>query len=326
MRVFSSWSLAMFAVFAAYLGWSPNAFTQSDLTSVVGIVHDPSGAVVPRANVTLKNQATGAERRATTNDSGTFSITNMPAGTYTFIVEATGFKRFAQSSNEVVANVTATLDAKLSVGDAAETVNVTADGATVQADSATLGRDITDKQIKDLQLNGRNPLLLSLLKPGVNGPALGGFTFGLNNGININGARNQDALITQDGAVAVRTRSNGTSIGVADDDSTQEVQILTSNYNAEYGRASGGLIRIVTKGGTQDFHGTAYEYFRNSALDANSWSRNNSLDPTLNRNAAPFRFNQFGYSVGGPIYVPRIWNTQRSKLFFLFSQEYIRYR
>lgn len=316
----------MLVVSAAYLGSSPNAFTQSDLTSVVGIVYDPSGAVVPKANVTLKNQATGAERKANTNDNGAFSVTNVPAGAYTLIVEATGFKRFAQSGNQVVANVTTTLDATLNVGDAAETVNVTAAGASVQADSATLGRDITDKQIKDLQLNGRNPLLLSLLKPGVNGPALGGFTFGLNNGININGARNQDALITQDGAVAVRTRSNGTSIGVADDDSTQEVQILTSNYNAEYGRASGGLIRIVTKGGTQDFHGTAYEYFRNSALDANSWSRNNSLDPTLNRNAAPFRFNQFGYTVGGPIYIPKVWNTKRAKLFFLFGQEYTRYR
>ena len=122
MRVISSWSMAMFVVFAAYLGSSPNAFAQSDLTSVVGIVYDPSGAVVPKANVTLKNQATGAERKANTNDNGAFSVTNVPAGAYTLIVEATGFKRFAQSGNQVVANVTTTLDATLNVGDAAETV------------------------------------------------------------------------------------------------------------------------------------------------------------------------------------------------------------
>src|SRR5262249_50319529 len=135
-----------------------------------------------------------------------------------------------------------------------------------------------------------------------------------------------DTLITQDGAVAVRTRSNGTSIGVADADSTQEVQILTANYNAEYGRAAGGQIRIVTRSGTKEFHGTAYEYFRNSAIDANSWSRNSSPDPTLNTHAAPFRFNQFGYNLGGPIFIPHRWNRDRNKVFFLFGQEYIRYR
>jgi hypothetical protein len=241
-------------------------------------------------------------------------------------VQAPGFARYQRSGNQVAANVTATLDATLTLGQASDTVKVTAEGAPVQADSATLGRNVTGKQIGELQLNGRNPFLLALLKPGVNGPALGGFAFGLNNGVNINGARNQEALITQDGAVAVRTRANGTSIGVADADSTQEVQILTSNYTAEYGRASGGLIRIVTKSGTPDFHGSAYEYFRNSALDANSWLRNNSLDPSLNRNAAPFRFNQFGFSVGGPVFIPEVWNRKRQKLFFLFGQEYLRYR
>src|SRR6266851_2496229 len=146
----------------------------------------------------------------------------------------------------------------LTLGAASETIQVTSQSPPLEADSATLGRDVTEKQIRDLQLNGRNPLLLAMLKPGVvggNGQALGAFSFGLNNNININGGRNQDALITQDGAVAVRTRANGTSICVADADSTQEVQILTANYNAEYGRASGGQIRIVTKSGTKDFHG-----------------------------------------------------------------------
>ncbi|MBV9308287.1 MAG: carboxypeptidase regulatory-like domain-containing protein, partial [Acidobacteriaceae bacterium] len=301
-------------------------FGQSDLTSVTGTIHDPSGAVVANANVTVKNQATGAERKATTTTSGTYSIPTIPAGAYTLIIEAAGFKRFEQAGNVFQANVAATLDATLTVGSATETVQVTSEAPPVQADSATLGRDVTTKQIRDLQLNGRNPYLLSLLEPGVTGGTIGGFSFGLNNGLNVNGARNQDTLITQDGAPAVRTRSNGTSIGVADADATQEVQILTSNYNAEYGRASGGQIRIVTKSGTRDFHGTAYEYFRNNALDANSWSRNNSPDPALNSQAAPFRFNQFGYNVGGPVFIPKHWNTDRSKIFFMFGQEYVRYR
>jgi len=271
--------------------------------------------------------ATGAERKATTNAGGNYSIPSFPAGNIDMIVEAPGFKRYEQAGNNLQANVTATLDATLTLGQSTETVQVTSEAPPVQADSATLGRDITTKQIQNLQLNGRNPYNLSLLKPGVSGNrAIGGFQFGLDNGLNVNGSRNGDTLITQDGAVAVRTRSNGNSIGVADADATQEVQILTSNYNAEYGRASGGQIRVVTKSGTRDFHGSAYEYFRNSALDANTWARNNSPDPTLNSQAAPLRFNQFGYNIGGPLFVPKHFNADRNKLFFMFSQEFVRYR
>src|SRR4051794_8123287 len=320
-RIFHGLIPIFFAVFATV------AFAQSDLTAVAGTIHDPTGAVVSGATVTIRNNQTGAERKATTNAGGGYSIPSIPAGPATLIVEASGFKRFEQSGNNLQANVTATLDATLTLGQSTETVQVTSEAPPVQADSATLGRDITTKQIQNLQLNGRNPYFLSLLKPGVSGnQAIGGFSFSLNNGLNVNGSRNGDTLITQDGAVAVRTRSNGTSIGVADADSTQEVQVLTSNYNAEYGRASGGQIRLVTKSGTRDFHGSAYEYFRNSALDANSWARNNSPDPTINSQAAPLRFNQFGYNIGGPIFIPKKFNADRNKLFFMFSQEFVRYR
>jgi len=306
--------------------FSAACYAQSDLTTVQGTIHDPTGAVISGATITIKNQGTGAERKATSNESGGYVIPSVAAGGVTLIVEAPGFKKYEQPGNVIQANVTATLDATLTLGNATETVLVTGEAPPIQADSATLGRNVTTKQITDLQLNGRNPYLLSLLKPGVNGPSISGFSFGLTNSLNVNGARNQDTLITQDGAVAVRTRSNGTSIGVADADSTQEVQILTSNYTAEYGRASGGQIRIVSKSGTRDFHGTAYEYFRNSALDANSWSRNNSPDPNLNSKAAPFRFNQFGYNINGPIFIPKHFNRDRNRIFFLFGQEYIRYR
>src|SRR5262249_55141658 len=153
-------------------------------------------------------------------------------------------------------------------GQVSETVTVTASTATVQAESSAVGKLVEISQVEKLQLNGRNPLFLAILKPGVSSSnALGGFSFGLNTGgLNINGSRTQDNLITFDGAVAVRTRSNGTSIGVADLDSTQEIQILSANYNAEYGRSAGGQVRIVTKSGGRDFHGTVYEYLRNSAL------------------------------------------------------------
>src|ERR1700675_4575536 len=167
-------------------------FAQSDLASVNGVVRDPSGAVIPDAKITLRNQATAIELKTTTSSAGNYGITSVPAGTYTLIAEASGFKRFEKSNNIVASNVTATIDATLTVGAASEIVQVTAEAPPVQAESATLGRDVTEKQIRDLQLNGRNPLLLAMLKPGVvggNGQALGAFSFSLNNNININGGR-----------------------------------------------------------------------------------------------------------------------------------------
>ena len=159
-------------------------------------------------------------------------------------------------------------------------MEVIADAQALQTESAAVDKLITRDQIDSLELNGRDPLFLASLQPGVrSGTTLGDFTFSLTNGgYAINGARSQDTTITFDGAPAVRTRANGTSIGVADVDSTQEVQVLTADYGAEYGRASGGQIRIVTKGGGAQFHGAAYEYFRNSDLNANTWSRNLSTD------------------------------------------------
>src|SRR5207302_159311 len=129
-------------------------------------------------------------------------------------------------------------------------------------------------------------------------------------------------LITFDGAPATRTRSNGTSIGAADVDSTQEVQILTADYAPEYGRSSGAQIRIVTKTGTQTFHGAAYEYLRNNHLNANTWARNSN---PLTEFAAPLHYNQFGYNFGGPFYIPGKFNTDKSKVFFYWGEEWIRY-
>lgn len=325
-RVCSKAALAR--LLAIFLVASVFAFAQSDLTSISGFVRDASGAVVPNANVTLKNENTGQERRAKTNESGYYIFTNIPSATYSVSGESKGFKTTERSGAKVDPNVPATIDIELSIGQASETVEVRAEAVSIQADSATLGRVVQEKQIRDLQLNGRNPIFLALLKPGVSGGALSQFSFGLSQGgLNINGSRVQDNLITFDGAVSVRTRANGSSIGVADADSTQEVQVLTSNYNAEYGRSAGGQVRIITKSGTREFHGGVYEYFRNSALDANTWARNRVIGNTgVSAAPAPFRFNQFGYNIGGPVFIPGKFNRDRSKLFFLFGQEYLRYR
>ncbi len=318
-----SFRLAPLFALVFCLVFSTSAFAQSDTATIAGHVKDSSGALVPGAQVTVTNEATGLQRTAQSNQAGYYVVASLPPGFYTVMVEAAGFKRFTKTQNKLDPNVPATVDANLQLGTVSEVVEVVASGAIMQTETPTLGKLIEGKLISDSQLNGRNPILLALLKPGVRGGSLAGLSFGVTSGgFSINGSRSQDNLITFDGSVGIRTRSNGTSIGVADLDSVQEVQVLTANYGAEYGRSAGGQIRIVTKSGTRTLHGSAYEYFRNSALNANSWARN--LSSTTNF-PPPERFNQFGYTIGGPVYIPKLV-TSKEKAFFFFSQEWLRRR
>jgi len=314
-------------------------FAQSDNTQISGFVKDSAGAIIANAKVSAKNETNGLERMATTNAEGYYVITQLPSGFYTVTVEASGFKQYKESNKKIDPNVPATVDAALQTGQVSESVNITAEAIGVQTESAALNKLVDEQTIKNTMVNGRNPLFLAITKPGVLGSNLGGNSFGLTQaGLNINGGRTQDILITFDGAVGVRTRSNGTSIGVADLDSTQEVQILTANYNAEYGRASGGQVRIITKGGGHDIHGLFYEYLRNAALNTNSWDRNRTFnparpcdDPLFEKDNAcrpnPFRYNQYGFNLNGPVWIPGLgFNKERDKLFWLYSMEWVKVR
>ena len=303
------------------------AFAQSDLGTINGFVKDPSGSVVPNAKVTVKNES-GLERQSNTNESGFYTITNIPPGPYRITVEAAGFKKF-ETTNKLDPSAVLAIDATLVVGAATETVEVTATAANLQTESASVQTDVTRQQIDSLELNGRNPIFMANLVPGTRGGNLAGLSFNFSQGpSNINGARTPESLITYDGAPAVRTRSNGTSLGAADVDSTSEIQILTADYSAEYGRSSGGQIRIITKSGTEQFHGAAYEYVRNTIFNANTWTRNHTLGPDflqLNQ-PTPIQYNQFGYNVGGPFYIPGKFNTSKNKVFWYWGQEWVRYR
>jgi hypothetical protein len=318
---------AWIAALAILAAATPAAFAQSDTAAISGFVRDPSGANVPNATVNIKNEATGVERRVTSNDTGYYVASSLPPGFYTVSVEATGFKRFEKTNNKLDPSISTTVDANMQVGSATEVVNVVAEVQQLQSETATLGKLITQEEVKNIPLNGRNPLFLALLKAGVSGGAPAGVNFGLSTaGLNINGSRTQDNLVTFDGAVAVRTRSNGTSIGVADVDAVQEIQVLTANYNAEYGRSAGGQVRIVTKSGAKDFHVDLYEFFRNSAMNANSWTRNRTIGrQDISGRAEPFRYNQFGYVASGPVTLGK-FNRDRNKLFWLWSQEWVKQR
>ena len=301
-----------------------SAFAQSDLGTITGSVKDPSGASIPNASVLVRNEGTGTERKATANEGGNYSVTNIPPGLYTVVVDAPGFKKFETKLNKLDSSSTLQVDATMSVGAASETVEVSATAVQLQTESASVQKLITRQQIDALELNGRNPIFMANLVPGTRGGNLSGLSFSFSQGpSNINGARTQDSLITFDGAPAVRTRSNGTSLGSADVDSTQEIQVLTADYAAEYGRSSGGQIRILTRSGTRDFHGAGYEYLRNTIFNANTWGRNQN---TATNFAAPIHYNQYGFNIGGPLYIPGKFNTDKSKVFWYWGTEWVRYR
>ena len=225
----------------------------------------------------IHNNATLADRTITSNESGAFTLTNLAPGDYTVRATKAGFQATTLNDVHLDPSIGRKVDIAMKVGDTSITITVEAGVNTVQTESGAVGQLITQEQVKSIQLNGRNPLYLSQMEPGVvRTNPMASFSFGLDNGINVNGARSQESVITYDGAPMVRTRSNGTSVGVADVDSTSQVQVLTTSYPAEFGRTSGGQIRMIPKSGTSDFHGSVFEYFRNTALNANTWARNNT--------------------------------------------------
>jgi hypothetical protein len=318
------------SLFAALLLSIGTAFAQLDQGQIAGTVTDPSRDVIGAAQVTIVSVQTGRRITAKSGLTGSYVVPNLPIGTYSVEVEAPGFRKFIREGVKVDTATRTTVDAQLTIGATSDTITVTDEAQPVQDSSAQLGRVVEAKQISDLALNGRNPINLALIKAGVVGSNFNAFNpTGLGTALSINGGQMDGNNVTIDGVSAVRTRGDGQSspalLGIFNADALQEVQILTSSYPAEYGRASDGQIRFVTKSGSQDFHGTAWYFMRNSALDANSWVRNaaNTFDSTR---PAPFRFNQPGFSLGGPAIIPGKFNTKRDRLFFFVAEEWIRFR
>ncbi|MBV8897894.1 MAG: carboxypeptidase regulatory-like domain-containing protein, partial [Acidobacteriaceae bacterium] len=207
---------------------SIGALAQSDNGTINGTVADPTGATVPNATVVVRDQASGTERTVTSNAEGLYSVTNIRPSVYTVTVTASGFKKFDSTNNKLDPASTLEVNVPLELGTATETVEVSAAATRLQTETASVQKLVTREQIDALELAGRNPVGLASLVPGARGGNLSGLNFNFNQGpSNFNGSRNPENLITYDGAPATRTRSNGTSLGAADVDSTSEVQILT---------------------------------------------------------------------------------------------------
>src|SRR2546427_3439626 len=303
---------------------------QSNAGSISGTVKDNNGATVPGATVTIVSPANSFQQTATTNDDGIFTAPQLPPGNYTVNVVKEGFK--TTQKTDVILSTSDKLslgDIVLEVGDVAATVQVQADAGQLQIKSESGERSdlITNRQIRDIALNGRNVLDLTKLIPGIVNTNQGAQSTVNNAGgtFNVNGLRSNMHEITLDGATNINLGNNTGLLVTISPDATAEVKVLTSNYQAEYGRAAGGFVQLTTKSGTNDYHGTSRYFPRHHSLKANS-----SLCDTRNLPRSIYRYNFYGYDIGGPVYLPRfgqggssVWNG-KNKLFFFFSQEIYR--
>lgn len=314
IRLSGRWLLALAWLLLA----AAPARAQFDRGQISGTVKDAQGGVVPGATVTVTNTQTQIANSAVTDSSGFFTVPNLVPGRYDVSAELEGFKKAVRSGVQLDAASAVTLDLALATGALSESVTVTADASALQTDTG-LRKTIESKDIEQLSFSGRNPIGVVGLKPGVIGGNFNNYGFSDlgNGGFTINGSRSDENNITVDGATAIRTRSSGAIVGVQNVDAIQEVQVLTGDYLPEYGRASGGQIRMVTKSGTNRFSGSAGFYYRDDKLQANTWARNRSPLASDNSGPAPFDYKQYGYSVGGPI--------QKDKLFFFGAQEWVNY-
>ena len=294
---------------------SQSLFGQVTSGTISGFVKDPSGAYVKGASVTVENPTNGLTRTVTTSDSGEFVFPGLYPGTYTIKVESQGFSKMEKSG--FVLSAAGKLDAgelTLSMGAATESVNVTADAGQVQLQSNSGERSdlISSKQLNDVAMNGRNALDYMKLIPGVTSSFNGAVSgTGGADAFNINGTRANQHEFTIDGASNIDTGNNGGTHVTINTDAIEEMKILTSNYQAEFGKAAGGQIAITTKGGTNQFHGNARFFHRNEGMNANDWFANNNGTPI-----AKYRYNYIGYQVGGPI--------KKDRLFFFWGQEFYR--
>jgi len=296
--------------------------------SITGTVKDPSGAAIPGASVLVTSPERGINRQTTTNSTGEYNESALPEGSYDIFVTAKGFKKYEVRRVKLDVAEKARVDAALEVG--ATTTEVIVEGtnvAQVETQSSELAGTITGKELTQLELNGRNFTTLVTLVPGVsNQTGMDEPSVGINGSVafSMNGGRTEYNNWELDGGDNMDNGSNGTLNVYPSIDAISEFKVLTSNYGAQYGRNGSGTVEVETKGGTRSFHGDAYEFVRNDDFNAQNYF--NSVAAGGSGVAPEYKKNDFGYTIGGPIYIPKVYNQKKEKTFFFWSQEWRRER
>ncbi|MSO19238.1 MAG: hypothetical protein EXQ56_02055 [Acidobacteria bacterium] len=300
---------------------APAKLSAQSAGTISGTVRDESSAVLPGVEVVMRNVETGFTRTVATDAAGRYSAPQLPLGQYEVRASFTGFKTEVRSGLTLTVGREAVVELILKVGSVAETVEVTGEAPLVETTNSAVAGLVSDQQVRDLPLNGRSIEQLAILQLGVTLSRNGntGMFSGSVTRINIGGARTTSNSFLLDGTDINDIWNNtpgsvaGVSLGV---DTIREFKVLVNNYSAEYGRAGGGVVLSVTRSGTNELHGSAFEFLRNSALDARNFFDRDSLFPSKVTDPPPFRRNQFGFTLGGPI--------KTDKTFFFGSFEGLR--
>jgi hypothetical protein len=316
-----SWVQASLLLFS--IGLLVGVHAQSSTTgNITGTVRDPQGAAVPKAEVTILDEKTGVSRTVTATEDGFYNATSLPAGMYTVSTAPAGFKKTVTTGVELHVNENKTVNLELQVGQVTETVTVTSEAAPVELRSGEVSSLISEKQVTELPLNGRNYAQLALMVPGVSpvtqagaGGAFATRGTGLNSGVDmsVNGNQSNSNLWTVDGVNNMDVGSNRTLLVFPSIDSIQEFRVERNSFSAEFGQAQGAVVNLITKGGSNEFHGTGFEFFRNDALNANNFFLNRSGQPK-----PQLEYNNFGFNFNGPIV--------KNRIFFFWSEEWRRER
>src|SRR3989440_5638219 len=302
----------------------PLASPAQDTGYISGTVTDKSGAAVVGAEVVITNTAGSLTRTTITNSDGAYVVPGLAGATYNIVVTAKGFQKY--SATKVVLDVAQKIrvDVQLTVGAMNEEIVVTGESvAQVETQSSALTATVTGKQIDQLMLNGRNFTQLVTLTPGVvnqTGSDEGKVGIYGNVAYSMNGGRTEYNKWELDGGEKMGKGSNATLNVYPNPEAIAEFKVLTSNYGAQYGRNGSGTVEVETKSGGASFHGSAFEYLRNEFFNAKSWDQ--GIDPTQPK--APYKKHDFGYTVGGPVYLPNHYNADKKKTFFFFSEEWRR--
>ncbi len=285
------------------------SLAQTSTSRITGRVLDAKQASIAGASVTITSEATGVSHTQTTTEAGVYAFEALPVGNYTVTVEQSGFKKFQKTGNQVEVNSPLTVDVVMEIGQVSEVVTVQGGMEQLQTANATIGNVVEQKAIEALPLNGRNPLTLLLLEPGVVQRSAGA----AGSGVHVNGARDRAYNVTIDGIEANESSVPNpvSNLYRINPDNVQEFKVTTNNATAEEGRNSGASISIATRSGTSEFHGTGFYFLRNEALNSNEWYANaqNAPKPLI-------RMGQFGFEMGGPI--------KKNQTFFFGSYQYNR--
>lgn len=343
MTHYTKTALRMFLLSLAFcLSLNAAGYAQEITGTINGTVKDAAGAAVKGAKVTITDADKKVEvRTATTGDEGEYSIPLLPSGNYLVTVEAPSFKKAIQTGIKLDVNQRRTVDVTMEVGNIAEAVTVEADPLTVELTTPTTGTVINGDQARELSLNNRNWVQLVTLAPGVSNDLADQVYVGTTNpdgqantiNISVNGARSSQNTFTVDGADITDRGSNITIQAYPSVDSIGEFKVLRSLFPAESGRSGGGQVNIITRSGQDKIHGSAFEFIRNEAFNANNFLINATPTPPFGRDSngkakrPPFRYNNYGFTLGGPVYFPRFGEgdppafKRIPRTFFFFAEE-----